>query len=115
MRALLTERPAISSGVLGGELGGLMLGGERVDDLAQRLALHDLRQLVEGEIDAMLGDAALREIVGADAFGTVTGADLAAAFGGARGFQLLPLEIVQPGPQHGERLRAVAMLRAIFL
>ena len=57
----------------------------------------------------------LRIIVGADALGAVAGTDLAAAFGGARGVLLLPLEIVEPRPQHGHGLGAVAMLRAVLL
>ena len=50
---------------------GLMLGDERIDDLIQRLALHDLGQLVEGQIDAMVAHATLRKVVGADALGPV--------------------------------------------
>src|SRR4029453_13335947 len=50
---------------------GLVLGHERVDDLAQRLALDDLRQLVEGEVDAVVAHAPLRKIVGADALGAI--------------------------------------------
>ena len=76
---------------------GLMLGHQRVDDLAERLALDDLRQLVEREIDAVVADAPLRKIVGADALGAVAGADLAAALGGARGIELLALGVVEPG------------------
>ena len=69
---------------LGGELRGLMLGGQRVDEFAQRFARDHLRQFVERQIDAVVGDAALREIIGADALGAVAGADLSAAVGGAR-------------------------------
>src|SRR5271168_4576524 len=106
-------RPA-SLRLLGGELRRLMLGDERIDELTQRFALHDLRQLVEREIDAMVRHAALREIIGTDALGAVAGADLAATLGGAGGVLLLPLEIVQPGAQHGHRFGAIAMLRAIL-
>ena len=63
---------------------GLMVGDQRVDDLAQRLALDHLRQIVERQIDAVVGDAALREIIGADALGAIAGADLVLALGGAR-------------------------------
>src|SRR5947209_2682392 len=45
---------------------GLMLRHQRVNDLAQRLALDDLRQLIEREIDAMIAHPSLRIIVGAD-------------------------------------------------
>ena len=90
------RRQRITQRALGRQQLGLMLGDQRVDDLAQRLALDDLRQLVEREIDAVVGHAALREIVGADALGAVAGADLAAALGGARGVLLLPLGVVEP-------------------
>ncbi len=60
-----------------------MLAPQRADELIES-AVHDVREPVEREIDAMVRDAALREIVGADAFGAVAGADLAAALGGAR-------------------------------
>src|SRR5262249_45152933 len=85
---------------LGREQLGLVLGHERVDDLAERLALDDCRQLVERQIDAVVADAALREIVGADALGAVAGADLAAPLGGAGGVALLPLGVVEPAAQH---------------
>jgi len=89
---------------------GLMLGHQRVDDLAQRLALDHLRQLVEREIDAVVGNAALREIIGADALGAVARADLPAPLSGARRVLLLTLEIVEPGAQHCHRFGAIAVL-----
>src|SRR4029077_13568950 len=58
-------------GALGGELCGLVLGGQRVDQLVQRLSRDHLWQLVERQIDAVVGDAALREIIGADALAAV--------------------------------------------
>ena len=48
-----------------------MLGHQRIDDFVQCLALNDLRKLVQREIDAVIGDAPLREIVGPDAFGAI--------------------------------------------
>ena len=77
--------------LLGREQRRLILGDQRIDDLAERLAFQDLRQLVERKIDAVVRHAALRIIIGADALGAVAGADLAAALGGARGVLLLPL------------------------
>src|SRR5262249_49968095 len=71
--------------IFGCEQRRLMLGHQRVDDLAQRFAGHDLRQLVEREIDAVVGHAGLRKIVGADPLGAVAGADLAAPLRGALG------------------------------
>ena len=46
------------------------------------LAVHGFGELMQGEIDAVVGHAILRKIVGADFFGAVAGLDLAAAFGG---------------------------------
>ena len=50
---------------------GLVLGHQRVDDLAQFVAGDDARQIVERQVDAVVGDAALREIIGADALAAV--------------------------------------------
>jgi hypothetical protein len=35
----------------------LMLGDQRIDDLVERDTFHDLRQLVERQVDAVIGDA----------------------------------------------------------
>ena len=51
-----------------------MLGGERSEQLAH-VAIHDRGDLVQGQINPVIGDTALREVVGADAFGTVARAD----------------------------------------
>ena len=58
----------------------------------KRFAFDHLRQLVEREIDAVIADAALRKIVGADALGAVARADLAAPVGRALGVLLLRSE-----------------------
>src|SRR6185437_6214863 len=50
---------------LSGKLGGLVLGGQRVDQFAQGFARDHLRKLVEGQVNAVVGDAPLREIIGA--------------------------------------------------
>src|ERR1700728_4765471 len=92
-----------------------MFGDQGVDDFAQGFTFHDLGQLVEREIDAVVGHAALRKIVGADAFGAVAGADLAAALGGTGGVLLLPLEVIESRTKYGERLGAIAMLRTVLL
>ena len=54
-----------------GQAVGLVLRHQRIDDLAQLVAGDDARQLVERQVDAVVGDAALREIVGADALAAV--------------------------------------------
>jgi len=58
-----------------------MLGNQRVDDLVQGLALDHLGQLVEREVDTVIGDASLGKIIGANALRAVATADLAASFG----------------------------------
>src|SRR6478609_5532394 len=67
-------RAAGQLGELLGEIGALQRG----DDLLE-IALHDRRQVVERQPDAMVGHAVLREIVGADALTAIARADLAAA------------------------------------
>ena len=48
----------------------LVLVDQRLDHVLE-CPIHDLGQLVEGEIDAMIGDAALREVVGPDTLGAM--------------------------------------------
>ena len=67
--------------VLRGEKRCLVVGHQRIDDLVQPDAVDHLGQLVERQVDAMVGDAPLRKIVGADALGAVAAADLAAPVG----------------------------------
>ena len=87
-----------------------MLRGQRVDQLAERLACDHLRQLIEREVDAVIGDAALRKIIGADALGAVAGADLLAAFHRARRIDALTLGVADAGTQDVHRRGAVLML-----
>src|SRR5262249_31115044 len=98
------------SGILRRKLRRLVFGDQRIDDFTERFAFQDLRQLVEREVYAVFGDATLRIVVSADALGPVTGADLAAPFGSARGILLLAFQVVEPRPQHRKRLGAIAML-----
>ncbi len=53
-----------------GELLGLVLGGQRPGQFGQ-VAIHDVLDLVQRQVDAVIGDARLREVVGADALGAV--------------------------------------------
>src|SRR5471032_2567145 len=66
---------------LGRKQRGLMLSHQRVDDLVERLALDDLRQFVEREIDAVVAHAALWKIVGADALRAIARTNLVATLG----------------------------------
>src|SRR5699024_8776327 len=69
---------AMSVGAEGGQLFGLVLGKQRVDDGIE-LAGHDVVELVQRQIDAMIGDSALRKVIGANALRPVATADQFAA------------------------------------
>src|SRR5439155_159097 len=72
------------------------------DQLAH-VAGDDRVQFVEREVDAVVGQAVLREVVGADALAAVARADQRAALLGAGAVQLLLLPLVQLAaqPPHG--------------
>src|ERR1700677_2321723 len=57
------------------QLFSLVLLIQRPDQFVE-IAVHDIVEFVQREIDAMVGDSALREVIGADAFGTIARADL---------------------------------------
>jgi hypothetical protein len=63
----------------------------------------------------VIGDAALRKVVGPDALRPVARADLRAAVGGSRRFAGRALHLVEPCPQHLERLGLVLVLRLLVL
>src|SRR5277367_4167685 len=58
--------------LLGSQPRSLVLGGQLVDELVQ-IALHHPVDLVQRQIDPMVGHAALREIIGADALAAIPG------------------------------------------
>src|SRR4029450_1509905 len=92
-----------------------MLGHHRVNDLVKCLAFHHLRQFVDREIDAMIGDAALRKIIGSNPFRAIARSNLAAPFRGPLGVALAALLVIELGAQHSHRLGAVLVLRSFFL
>jgi len=59
--------------------------------------------------------APLREVIGADAFGPIPGADLAAPIRGTRLINGIALLFIKPGAQHLHRLGAVLVLAFFFL
>ena len=67
------------------------------------------------QLDAVVGDAVLREVVRADLLGALAGADLRAARRGLLGRLALALGLVDPRAQHAHRLLAVLELRALVL
>src|SRR5688572_31952037 len=105
-----------SSGFFGKtcQLLGLVLGGERVDDLVD-LAVHDALDLVEREVDAVVGDPALRKVVGADALRAIARADQQLARRGGLRLLLGELLVADARRQHAERLLAVLVLGARVL
>src|SRR5215468_3683226 len=72
----------------------LVLLAKGLDDGGE-VAGDDGVELVQGQVDAVVGDSVLREVVGADALAAVAGADLALARLGALAVELLLLPLVQ--------------------
>src|SRR5436190_23063351 len=88
------------------QLLGLEEHGDVVEELHEVAVEHAL-ELVRGEVDPVIGDAALRKVVRPDFFGSFTGAHLAPAVLRDR-FLLLPhLHLVEARAQHLHRLRAI--------
>ena len=92
-----------------------MLSDEGVDHFVQRFAGHDLVELVENEMDPVVGEPPLRKIIGADAFGAIAGPDLGTPVRGALGVKFLALRIVDPGTQERHGAGAVLVLRTLVL
>ena len=95
-----------------------LLGVVERRDLIEQLghvAFEHGVQLVGREVDAVVGDAALREVVGADLLGPLAGAHLAAPLLGDGVLLLLHLHLVETRAQHLHRLRAVLDLRLLVL
>src|ERR1043166_6515605 len=86
-------RNRLSGDRLGLQLLGLVVRDEGVDDLVER-ALHDEVELVDGEADAVVGDAVLFEVVGANLFVAAAAADNRAALACQRLVLLLLFEFL---------------------
>src|SRR5262249_45090574 len=93
---------------------GLVVRDQRIDHRVE-LAFDDAIERVQREIDAMVGDPALREVVRSDALRTVAGAVHALAVGG----DLAPLRLLgaleEACAQDLQRLRLVLVLRLLVL
>src|SRR6476620_9881863 len=85
-----------------GNLEGL---DERID-----VSIEDFRQLVQREIDPVVGDAVLRIVVGADLRRSIAGANLRLSHPRARRFLLGDFRIEQSGAQHFHCLQLVLQL-----
>ena len=75
------------------QLGCLVGGDAGVNDLLD-IAVHDFVQLVQRQVDPVIGHTALGEVVRPDLLGTVTGTDLAPACLCLRIVGFLTLDIV---------------------
>ncbi len=88
----------------------LALGDQLIDDLLESGAFHDAIDIVQRQIDAMIGNAALRKVIGPDALLPVAGPDLRFARLTAGAVNLLALIVIEPGPQHLHREPPVLVL-----
>src|SRR6185312_7131827 len=84
-------------------------------DQRLKFPVHDLLQLMHGQADAMVGDAILGKIVGADFFAAVTGAHHGLALFGQRILLLLYFHFIKARSQHTHSLFAVFDLRLLVL
>ena len=82
---------------------------QAVDQLLE-IAVHDGIDLIECQLDPVVCHTSLREVVGTDLLGAVTGTDLAAALCCLRVLLLLQLQIIQLGTQEAECLFFVLQL-----
>src|SRR5215213_927052 len=87
---------------------------ERLQQVAQ-VAVQHLRQRVRGEADAVVGDAALGEVVGADLGRAVAGAHLQPAVARALGLGLGDAQVEEARAQHLEGLVLVLVLALLVL
>src|SRR5579862_7361944 len=117
MTMRMPSRSALSSVVgIGAVLEGLGLEvrAQALDDVLD-VTVHDARQVVLREADAVIGDAVLREVVGADLLGAVARADLRAPRLALGRRALLLLDVVEPRAQQLHGRRAVLVLRLLLL
>jgi len=87
----------------------LLLGRERVGDLRQ-VAVQDLLEPVQRQLDAMVGDAALGVVVGADLLRPLARADLRSPGRGLFGLLAPALLLVEESTQDAHRLGLVLKL-----
>src|SRR6185436_3814039 len=81
-----------------------------VGELVELARQHRV-EVVRGVLDAVVGHATLREVVGADLLGSLAGAHLRAPVGRLRRLLLGHLLLVQARAQHPHGLLAVLQLR----
>ena len=87
---------------------------EPVDDVGD-VAFHDSIELVQGETDAVIGEAILRKIVSADFFTAVASAYLGLAVLGNGIALLFECNVIKAGSKHAQGLGLVLDLRLLGL
>src|SRR5471030_1727302 len=88
------------------KLFGLVERSQRIEDDIH-LAFHHEIQLMQRQADAVIRDAVLREVVGADFFAAVARAHLGAALGAHRRLLLRQFQLIKTRSQHAFCLGAV--------
>src|SRR5207247_6039670 len=76
----------------------------------RQIARDDRVESIQVQIDAVIGDAVLREIVGANSLAAVAGADQAPPLLGPFLVQLLLLHLEDAGPQDSQRPLVILVL-----
>src|SRR5262249_47110364 len=99
---------------LAGQAAALLVGLERVGELAQVTGEHRLER-VRRVLDAVVGHAVLREVVRPHLLRAFAAADLRTALGRLLGTAALQLPLVEARAQDLERALAVLDLRALVL
>src|SRR5690349_15198764 len=87
---------------------------EGVDQLIE-VAIDDVAQVVDREIDAVVGDPALRKVVGSNLGRSVAVAHHGSSIARARGLLLRDHPVEQSGSKHFHRLELVLKLRLLIL
>ena len=92
------------------ELFFLFMAIEFIDHIIE-ISLHDLFEAIKSQIDAMIGQSALREIVSANFGGAVAGRDHGTPLSGDLGPLLFHMHVIESRPQHFQGLGLVLVLR----
>ncbi len=91
-----------------------LVGRQRLGELVEA-TLQDPVELMDGQLDPVVGEPVLGEVVRADLLGPLAGADLRVAGGAELGAPPLELALVEARAQHAHRLLPVLELRLLVL
>src|SRR5437867_11021275 len=96
------------------ELRRPLRAGQGRDELVQ-VAVQNLIELVQGQVDAVVRDSVLLEVVSTDLLRAVAGPDHAPPLGADRLLLLGELHLVEACAQHAQSLLSVLQLRLLVL